>query len=212
MQGETVILVHGLWMNGLDMTVLRNRLDQQGYSTHCFTYPSMRQSPQTNAEALQRYATEMDSAIQHFVCHSLGGLVLRHLYHLYPDRKPGKIVTLGTPHQNSTAAMRLQRYRLGKRILGKSIECGLVGELPPWHGRGVLGSIAGTLRMGLGMLVPGIPRPNDGTVAVEETRLDGMQDHIALPVSHFGMLLSGQVARQTIHFLQRGNFDHHTGK
>jgi hypothetical protein len=58
------------------------------------------------------------------------------------------------------------------------------------------------------MFVPGIPRPNDGTVAVSETMLDGMTDHVTLPVSHFGMLLSSAVARQTVNFLRHGRFQH----
>ena len=38
--------------------------------------------------------------------------------------------------------------------------------------------IAGTLGVGLGAIIENLPSPNDGTVAVEETRLPGIKDHL----------------------------------
>jgi len=51
-----------------------------------------------------------------------------------------------------------------------------------------------------------LPEENDGTVAVSETRMPGATDHIVLPVSHLGMLLSARVARETGSFLTQGRF------
>ena len=63
--------------------------------------------------------------------------------------------------------------------------------------------------MTLGMLVaPELPEPHDGAVAVEETRLPCARDHIVLPVSHSGMLLSQAVAEQAAAFLRDGRFAH----
>jgi hypothetical protein len=53
---EAVILVHGLWMNGLDMTLLRRRIAAAGYATHQFRYPTVRQSPAENAHDLATFA------------------------------------------------------------------------------------------------------------------------------------------------------------
>ena len=58
----------------------------------------------------------------------------------------------------------------------------------------------------LGRLTGRFGEANDGTVAVAETRLDGIKDHIVLPVSHSGMMLSSTVADQAAAFLQRGAF------
>ena len=63
-------------------------------------------------------------------------------------------------------------------LLGKAITAGLLGLLPAWRNKHVLGVIAGDSRLGMGLIIPNIPKPNDGTVAVEETRLAGMRDHI----------------------------------
>ena len=57
------------------------------------------------------------------------------------------------------------------------------------------------------MLLRALPKPNDGAVAVAETRLSGMRDHITLPVSHAGLLLSGRVFKQARHFIENARFE-----
>jgi pimeloyl-ACP methyl ester carboxylesterase len=203
---EAVILVHGLWMNGLDMTLLRHRIAAAGYAAHQFRYPTVRQSPAENAHDLAAFARRLPQPVVHFVGHSLGGLVLRHLFHAHPDQRPGRVVTLGTPHQQSSAARGFLRLPRGRDLLGRSLEQGLLGDAPAWDGGRDLGSIAGAMWLGLGLLVRGIPRPSDGTVAVSETLLDGMRDHVTVMASHGGLLLSRHAAVQSLHFLGEGRF------
>lgn len=205
---EAIVLVHGIYMNGMDMFLLKQRLKHAGYPVYQFSYHSLQSTPAENAMDLHAFTERIQPGVIHYVCHSLGGLVIRHLFNLYPEQKPGRIVTLGTPHVHSSAAISLQQFSPGKLLLGQSTRQGLVGNVPSLPQERELGSIAGTLRMGFGLLIPGIPKPNDGTVAVSETKLEGMKDHIILPVSHFGMLLSRSVVRQIIHFLKHGVFEH----
>ena len=210
MSKETVVLVHGLWVNGMEMWLLRRRLQAGGYRTRRFSYPSLMNSPFENAMDLNAFAESLDQACIHFVGHSLGGIVIRHLFYHFPQQRPGRVVTLGTPHNGSSAAAGLLRLLPGRLLLGKSIQHGLLGPLPPWPGSHELGSIAGVTRLGLGLLVPGIEQPSDGTVAVAETRLAGMTDNIEIPASHSSMLFSREACRQTTYFLQTGRFDHVT--
>jgi len=208
MKDETIVFVHGLWMNGMDMSLLRQRFTHLDYQTCQFRYNSLTQGPQHVAKKLAYFVETIPTPSIHFICHSLGGLIIRHLFHDFPDQKPGRVVTLGTPHQSSAAAKRLSAFHAGQVLLGHSIDHGLLGKVPAWDNDHDLGVIAGTLRMGFGLFIPGIPRPNDGTVAVKETRLVNMKDHIELPVSHFGMLLSGKVFKQSAHFIANGRFVH----
>jgi len=50
--------------------------------------------------------------------------------------------------------------------------------------------------------------PHDGMVPVSRTKAEGLTDHVTVHASHAGLLLSRQVFRQTLHFLQNGRFDH----
>lgn len=206
MTEAAVILVHGLWMNGLDMTLLRRRIAAADYATHQFRYPTVRQSPAENARDLAAFASRLPQPVVHFVGHSLGGLVLRHLFHAHPDQRPGRVVTLGTPHQQSSAARGFLRLPPGRRLLGRSLEAGLLGEVPGWNGGRDLGSIAGTLGLGPVWFIPDIPRPCDGTVAVSETLIEGMRAHVTVPATHMGLLISRRAAMQCLHFLEQGRF------
>jgi hypothetical protein len=58
----------------------------------------------------------------------------------------------------------------------------------------------------MGHIAGAFGEPNDGTVAVSETRLDGATDHVTLPVTHMGLLISRNVADQIGAFLKRGEF------
>ena len=60
--------------------------------------------------------------------------------------------------------------------------------------------------IGLAQFVAEFEEDNDGTVAVSETQLPGARDHLIMPVSHNGMLLSGSVVDQAAAFLKRGEF------
>ena len=208
MSKAIVVLVHGLWVNGLEMGWLRRRLESARHQTTQFTYPTRSNSPFESAMDLNDFVRRQAAETVHFVGHSLGGIIIRHLFHHFPQQRPGRVVTLGTPHNGSTAAAGLASYLAGQYLLGRSTQHGLLGAVPPWPAGHELGSIAGNRRLGLGLLIPGLPQPSDGTVAVAETRLAGMTDHIELPVSHTAMLFSEAVVQQTCQFLQTGSFQH----
>ena len=57
--------------------------------------------------------------------------------------------------------------------------------------------VAGEVSFGLSMLLGRLPRPNDGTVAVAETRLPGITDHVSVRASHTGLLFSERAAALT---------------
>jgi len=203
---EAVILVHGIWLNGAEMWRMRQFLSAAGYICHTFKYSSLRASPAENAERLNQFVQGINAPVKHFVCHSLGGVVTLHLFDKYPIQKPGRIVFLGAPVNGSSVARRLYSTRFTRWLLGRSVDHGLLGDRPVWMKWRDLGVIAGTLPLGVGMVVGGLEPPHDGTVSVEETYLGGATDFITLPVSHTGLLLSETVATQVVTFLRAGKF------
>jgi Predicted acetyltransferases and hydrolases with the alpha/beta hydrolase fold len=205
----TVVLVHGLWMSGFQLRVLKHRLEANGpFRVAAFSYPSLSGTMSDHVRALLDFARAQDVPELHFVGHSLGGLVILRALQLTDDLPPGRAVLLGTPLQGSKAAQGVARILpFGKAILGAAVNAECV-EFEPreWRGHRDVGVIAGSMRLGLGRLFADLDADHDGTVLVEETMLPGAKDHIVLSTSHTGMLLSAEVAEQAAWFLRSGMF------
>lgn len=215
--GETVILVHGLWTPAAVFSLHSHWLQRRGYRTRRFGYPSVRSTLSQNAHALQRFIAETSATEIHLVGHSMGGLIILELLATARDPRLRRAVFLGTPCLDSHCARRLVKVAGMPSLLGRSIMEWLT-RLPrssPSPATTLfpepvleIGVLAGTRGVGLGCVVPGLPRPNDGVVAVAETRLPGAADFIALPVAHSQMLASPACAAQIAAFLESGRFLH----
>jgi len=190
------------------MFVLARRLRRRGFTVHAFSYPSVRADLAANAARLARFLDALDAGTVHLVGHSLGGILIRALFHYHPDRKPGRIVTLATPHGGSRVAQHLGRHALWRRAMGKGVAQLLAGVpqhwMPPPR---EIGAICGTRSIGLGrLLYRGLPRPNDGLLTVKESAYPAAREHLVLPVSHTGMMFSRTAAEQVANFLAAGKF------
>ena len=220
-QKNRVILIHGLHHAPLIMRPLAKRLQAQGFDTHQYGYRSMRDGIKINSARLNTWLEENhypDQPID-LVGHSLGGLVIRDFVTQYPKWQIGRCVTLGTPHMGSICADYL--WRLAPAVVGRSYVDALDGTVAPLPEYITLGVIAGNRPYGMGQLflhhhnrklrkadVPPLKQQlvHDGTVYVEETKMEAAVDHIVMPVSHTGMLVNKEVAKQVIYFLQYGKF------
>ena len=204
-----VILVHGLWMRGIVLSVLSYRLSRNTcFTVRSFSYPSVRRSLDVNSSALSRYISATLGNTIYLVGHSLGGLVILNLLAQEPDPRIGRVVLMGSPCAGSYCASTLLRTPALSKIVGRSIGDSLLRtrwELPKHVEIGVL---SGNRSIGLGRLIPGLPRPNDGVVSVVETLLSESRDNVTLPVSHSEMLISPSCAAQVAGFLENGRFFH----
>lgn len=202
-----MVLVHGLWLSGWSLSILGRRLARYGFEICSFSYPSVNQNLLQNAERLQRFLVQLERPIVHLVGHSLGGIIIRALFHQHPEQPPGRVVTLGSPHGGSYPASVLARTALGRKITGRSIQQLIVGMPAHWEPvNRDIGLITGDLSIGMGRLFPRLPRPNDGVVSAAESQLPGATDSITLHVSHTAMVVSSQVAYQVSWFLKHGRF------
>ncbi|MFN0316322.1 MAG: alpha/beta fold hydrolase [Burkholderiales bacterium] len=205
--GEAVIVVHGLWLHGWVFTRLRNRLRRRGLDAHTFSYPSMGRGFAQNVAALARFASSVKGGRVHLVGHSLGGLICLRYAAQSPDPRLSRIVLLGSPVKGSSVAAQLAKGPLGKWLLGsawRELAHGIAARLPPHIEVGV---IAGNVGLGLGRLAATIAGPHDGTVTVEETRMEGAADALLLRTTHTGLIFSARAAQQVACFLAKGKFD-----
>lgn len=211
--GEVVVLLHGLARSSFSMNELASMLEEAGYATHNIDYPSTRLEAQELGGMLhdRLNACCSDAERVHFVTHSMGGIVVRAYLAQHDLPNLGRVVMLAPPNRGSEWVDSLRELAVFEWIMGPTaVELGtnadsLPNRLPP--ATYPLGVIAGNEVVNpMGAAV--IPGDDDGTVAVESTRLEGMSDFIEMPVSHTFIMHSDEVARQVLRFLQMGHFDH----
>ena len=212
----TVLFVHGLWTTGAESLLMRRQLARHGWALRIFPYSSLAESMDQVARRCARYALALARrtlAPVHLLGHSLGGIVIYRMFEtgaLAPDRFSDdfcRVVFMGTPVRGSQSARALSAFAPARRLLGTVGGAVLAQGVPArWPFRAQLGLIAGTKAHGLGRLITRLEGPNDGTVAVAETELEGATDRCLLPVSHTGMWFSSEVVDQVAAFFDHGRF------
>lgn len=201
---EHVILLHGIWMRGITLMPLARRLRQAGYSVETIDYASVFRGIGPAVGKLRERMLAHEGAV-HLVGHSLGSLVALEATRGVRRLPKGRIVCIGPPLRGSAVARALTAFPGGRLLLGHSAEPLLVG-VDAWTGVRNVGVIAGRLPFGLGITLGPLMAPHDGTVSVEETRLEGISDHRTVAASHTGLLFSSEVADLTLAFLRSGRF------
>ncbi len=197
-KGPVVCLVHGLWMTGLEMYLLKKRLVRAGLHCVNFSYQSTSKDVGENAKRLAGFLAEKGIGQPFFVCHSYGGLVVcRYLSGYCPG--PGiKVVFLGTPINGASLAKRLGDMRLVQMITGKSLPA-LKKGCGPGPGGIHFAMIAGSVNIGLGMFF--LKGKADGMVAVADTVAPWLEKHSVVRCSHLFLLFSKKASRLCIEFL-----------
>ena len=185
----------------------------RGYSVANIDYPSR----ELQIEELAPLAVEAGLAecpaesTKHFVTHSLGGILVR--YYLEHHRIPnlGRVVMLAPPNAGSQVVDAYRDVPGYKMLNGAAgLQLGTDADsIPLALGPAdfELGIIAGTDTINP-ILSQFLPNPDDGKVSVENTKVEGMSDFIAVPHSHALIIRAQSVIDQVFSFIESGSFAH----
>ncbi|EGQ7797798.1 triacylglycerol lipase [Vibrio parahaemolyticus] len=201
-----IIILHGLYMHGLVMQPLSQKLRKLGYETQVLSYNTIAIDESSLFDSIDHSLNPLTANV--LVGHSLGGLMIKRYL---ANRKPttsliSHVVAIGSPLKGASIVGRIQDLGLGA-ILGNSLHHGLNKHDDAWAFPQKLGSIAGTMPIGARpLLIRNDNTMSDGTVTVEETRLDGMQDHIEVKQTHTSLIYNTCVPQQIDHFIRTDYF------
>jgi pimeloyl-ACP methyl ester carboxylesterase len=211
---DGIVFLHGIARTSRSFRRMQSVMEASGFATLNLGYPSRRKPLQALAEdihpAVARFAGGVAGAV-HFVGHSMGGLLTRVYLARHRPPRLGRVVMLGTPNGGSEITDRLRnvtayRFYFGPagQQLGTTRDAALTALLPPIDYP--VGIIAGNRSVDPISSTFLLPRPNDGRVSVQNTRLDGMADHIVIAAAHPWLMRNKVAIAQTIAFLRHGRF------
>ncbi|TPW20474.1 MAG: hypothetical protein FD126_1643 [Elusimicrobia bacterium] len=201
----TVFLVHGMGRTRASMALLQHRLSRAGYRTVNVPYNQTTQTlEEITARLRKTVAAESGKGPYHLVGHSLGNVVIRNGFKEGFAPGLGRVVMLAPPNAPARLARKLKDFLPYRWVTGDSgqrlADPEFYATLPtPSVEFGVLAGDRGQSLT--------FSEPNDGIVAVSETRLEGMKDFRVLHRSHTFLMNAPEAAAQCLAFLKTGRFD-----
>jgi pimeloyl-ACP methyl ester carboxylesterase len=210
--GDCTVLLHGLWRSENSMNHMAESLEKAGFPVRNIAYDSTKQPIEELAnDAVERgLAACSGSHLVNFVTHSLGGILVRQYLAGHDIDNLGRVVMLGPPNNGSEVVDRYGSLPGFEWIGGPAgLQLGTGRASVPRALGPVefdLGVIAGTRSINP-ILSQSLPGADDGKVSVASTRVDGMNDHVQIPVTHMFMASDPEVIEQVIYYLDHGQFD-----
>ena len=210
---ECVVLLHGLLRSASSMEKMEHAFLKEGAKVDNVDYPSRDHPVEDPAPLIINKVVNTcpNGSTIDFVTHSLGGILVRYYLEHHELSRLGRVVMLAPPNKGSEAVDSVKDfpgYLLLKGPAGTQLGTG-DSSIPAAMGpvEFEVGIIAGTKTIN-SILSRFLPNPDDGKVSVESTKVEGMKDFIAVPLSHAFIMQMPLVIKQVLRFIQTREFAH----
>jgi len=207
-QRNTVVLVHGLWAGAWSLKLIGKWLEKKEFEVHYFKYNSIKSSLNDISENLFHFIKSRKLKNVTLAGHSLGGIVILNLLNQYQLNNIKAAICFGSPVNGSIVVRSLCSKKLFRFVFGNCFNT--LSNGLDYTGKVNVGIIAGNGGKGIGRLFAKVEKPHDGAVSITEATLKNSHKMIILPVSHFSMLFSKQIAIEIAQFSKQNSFDLHS--
>lgn len=172
------------------------------------------------AHDLHEHLQTIESDQLHLVAHSFGGIVLLHLFDQLAQSSDTELLIrissstfIASPLAGAQLAEKLVAGRAGffwKRVLGKSLQTGLLGSVAGMDIPANSSFITGDKKSVFSKLINHDVTTGDGLVRLADTRVAELPAdvHASLPLSHAGLLFSKRCVALIDQFVRAGNNRH----
>lgn len=210
---EYVVVLHGIFLSNKHTAKLTKFLEQKDYNVLNINYPS---TEKPLAELVTFVNLKIKEQIPanskvNYVGYSMGSLIIRAILEQDRSQNLGRVVFLAPPNHGSEVADFLEDNFLFEKFYGpagsdlttsKVTNNNLFGEV--YYELGIIAG-SNTIDPISSLIIKG---EDDGKVSILSTKLEGMKEHIILPVSHHYMPKSKEVHNYVYNFLKYGSFRH----
>lgn len=200
---QRVILLHGILRSPSHMRRMEKALVKKGYDVLNIGYPSSKHSIEELLEIIKDKIPASDKTT-HLVGFSMGGVLVLELALSGFIKNLGHVIQLAPPNGGSELVDKIGHWRLYQKLFGPagaqlSVKHRGTLERPQAYDFPLHIAAGSAAWEPISWLI--MPKPNDGKVTVESTKIPGHHTHRVFKTSHTYFPLSRSVIKYVIETL-----------